>query len=429
MASPTSPAKKSSKDAAKQGAALQYWAFTWNAPTAEDTTGLIPSDALALFLTELSSRIGARWVFQHERASRDHYQGRLDLGDKANRKTKSTLLKLFSVCGDVKQLTFMPESNNSVAGDGLLFYTTKTETRVAGPWTDPSFVKPQRVEVYDGSDVICIHDNPTLWQRAVLEMLGAWEGETWVWKKADDRRVTWIYNEAGNAGKSCFFKYLEWKHPDVEGVPLGTATQIKTYVADDKAKRAYLLDLPRCQGTQESQRDVFSALEAIKGGNVKSAMYGKKHKLFMKPPHVLVISNDVPDLGLCSKDRWEIFSLAGLNEPLVPMTQAQVRAIKSRKRSRAEANLDSDSDEDVATATLSNVQAFASAQVGLGHSGDANPLSLKPKQGPSHENKARKLLWEQNERPMGPSWPEAYEEDGEARWNDTVSYAECMESL
>lgn len=128
--------------------ALQYWAFTWNANEAGKPIWATTRESLIRFLDER----GWRWVFQHEKGEkdRDHWQGRIDLGSQDDRSTKATILNMFEAAGfDVKRLTISIESFNSVKKQGVTFYVTKIESRVAGPWADGSFVKPVKRKTYE----------------------------------------------------------------------------------------------------------------------------------------------------------------------------------------------------------------------------------------------------------------------------------------
>lgn len=93
---------------------------------------------------------------------------------------------------------------------------------------------------------------------------------------------------------------------------MGTATQIKSSIITKGAHRAYMLDLPRVRGKDESLQNIFSAIEEIKCGWVETAMYGKWEELMMLPPHVFVFSNEQPRLSLCSADRWSIYQVDSL---------------------------------------------------------------------------------------------------------------------
>lgn len=294
-----------------KGQALKYWAFTANAGTTEEgCSSLVDPETLKTFFSERTYI--ERWVFQKERASRDHYQGKIDCKDK---KDKNTVLGDLRQAGiDTGNFTLRPVSNNGKQAAALDFYCTKIETRIDGPWTDPSFIRPKKRKTYEGKD-LAMMEHPLQWQKAVLD---------WLEAPADDRTIRWIWNENGNAGKSKLIKWLCWLSRAAK-IPMGTATQLKTAVCDKGDFETYLVDLPRVSGNQESARDLFSALEDIKNGFVETAMYGKPRTLFMEPPHVIIFSNDLPDLRLASADRWKVYSLEDQDDFLHYMTPGEVR--------------------------------------------------------------------------------------------------------
>lgn len=224
-------------------------------------------------------------------------------------------------------MTFRPISNNGRTVAALDFYCTKIETRTGGPWFDASYEVPTRKRKYEGADLTCM-EAPLTWQASVID---------WLKGVADDRTIRWIWNKEGNAGKSKLIKYLCFKKL-ANKVPLGTATQLKTAVCDRGECGAYLVDLPRVSGNAESQRDLFSALEDIKNGFVETAMYGKPRSLFMEPPHVVIFSNELPDLRFASADRWKVYELKDQNDflhfvPTERVTELVAAMLKDNKDS------------------------------------------------------------------------------------------------
>jgi len=300
--------EKSKKPIVQQ---LQYWSFTWNASTTKDMQGLPDRLMLAKFLNER----GWKWVFQHERVSRDHYQGRLNLMSK---KCKNPILGLFEAGGfDITNLTIRPESNNSLKVDGLEFYCMKVD-RIDGPWGDPSWSPPKIKKIYDGKDVKCM-EKPLKWQEKPLQ---------WMTEEPDDRWLLWFYNKSGNVGKTKLQKWLCWKKL-AKRVCMGTATQIKTAVAEAGEHSLYVCNIPKVSGTQESQRDLFSALEDIKDGWVESVMYGKEHELMMDHPHVWIFSNELPNLAYASPDRWKVFEITDKDSDLKLLSNNELVNIRN----------------------------------------------------------------------------------------------------
>jgi len=277
---------------------LNTWCFTWNSNSDTDYVG--PSvDTLKKVLEENF----AQWVFQQEQGentSRFHLQGHLKLPSE-RKEVKSTILYMLGTAynNDVTHLTVSPTSNNGIATGGSAFYCMKVD-RVSGPWCDEShsFTKKRK---YLANDLKCM-ENPFPWQQTILDRISGQD---------NDRRIMWIYNKTGNAGKSKLMKYCCYNKDkyDATRLGLGTATQMKEAACAEGPHNTWFVDIPRVTGNQESQRDLFSALEEIKTGWVKTSMYGKPKEMFQEPPHVIIMSNSLPNMSLCSADRWEIWIL------------------------------------------------------------------------------------------------------------------------
>lgn len=96
------------------------------------------------------------WVFQLEAGHaelKDHYQchGLLFEGQMTE-----TMLTIFERRGyDRRDVTFLPEFNNSVTQGGLAFYCMKDDTRKEGPWHDPSY-NPRKWDIYVFEDLECM---------------------------------------------------------------------------------------------------------------------------------------------------------------------------------------------------------------------------------------------------------------------------------
>jgi len=173
-------------------------------------------------------------------------------------------------------------------------YCMKPESRVAGPWAD----KPLYRLKYYARDLECM-ENPLPLQKEIIDII---EGPP------DDRRISWYYDPVGNTGKSKLVKWL--CHKDMAyNVPFGTANQIKSSIIQFGRHRCFVVDIPRTTGSDETLRDIFSALEGLKNGMVQSTMYGKNSVLYLEPPHVIVFSNSLPCKKLVSRDRWAVFEV------------------------------------------------------------------------------------------------------------------------
>lgn len=260
-----------------------------------------PSDA---HITEAISRMQDAvsiqdYIIQGERGASGNYhlQGYVRTEDKVRARTFEKRLIPPDWC------TTIGVKPCSAAGrKALKHYCMKADTRVLAP--------VGKRPIYLGQDLECMR-KPFKWQAHILNLIK---------KPPNDRKIVWICNEDGCAGKSVLMKYCHY-HRLAKRVPLGTASQIKASVIAMGPSRAYFVDLPRVRGSQERQAELFSALESLKGGFIVSAMYGKTEELLMLPPHLIILSNELPDLRLASMDRWEILMLKDKHSELSQMSQ------------------------------------------------------------------------------------------------------------
>ena len=203
-----------------------------------------------------------------------------------------------------------------------------------------------------------IETNPFPWQDKVMKSIAVWDDD----KGGPDRHINVIVDKQGNHGKSKLIKYLAFKKI-AAAVPAGTATQLKTYLIQMGPFKAYMVDLPRVSGKEENFRDVMSTIEALKNGFLTSAMYGVVKHMFFSPPHVWVMMNEYPPYFYASEDRWNVFELNDVRQPLTKLTLNEYKArftLQAANRSAGKhlrkveqfkstkkAKLDADSDNEV----------------------------------------------------------------------------------
>lgn len=265
---------------------LHRWTFTIN----------LSNEAIeaSVLITLLNVRYpGANWVFQTERgarAGRLHWQGRIKL---IERKRKLTLLNEFSAGladhGITREdISFFVEADAASSFQ----YAMKPDTRVKGPWSD----KP----LYLGADLNVIHDAPYPWQR---------EFRSHLMGPADDRTIFWFRNPDGCVGKSLFVKYMCFRYKCWK-LAIGKSHQLRSVVAEVVEQKggmdAWLIDLPRKLGSEDSVADLVCAAEDIKNGHVSCAMYGKAKQVFMKTSHVVFFTNYDCPREFASADRWKV---------------------------------------------------------------------------------------------------------------------------
>ncbi len=68
----------------------------------------------------------------------------------------------------------------------------------------------------------------------------------------------------------------------------------------------FLFDVGKARTEEEMKYDV---LEKIKNGRTLAAKFDSKELKFHTPNMIVVFSNEKPDVGQLSKDRWKIFQI------------------------------------------------------------------------------------------------------------------------
>ena len=275
------------------------WVFTWNASTEGQ---LVDPQKLISFLNETVES----GVFQKEQGletNRLHYQGRFEL--KGPRVGKRKLLTMFEKLGDIKNLTFSPERLYDSTS-----YCVKSESRVEGPW----FVGTPQYRRKNTPMNMSLRK----WQKQLLNELNSPLGETF-----RDRKVIWIQDEKGSAGKSTFLKYLcsQKEGLNFKKFPLDRPDRIRMMVCKITQKEdvdAFCFDFTRTLDENTSIRSIFQVLEEIKNGHIVSAMFGAPMESIIPNPFVIIFTND--DVSkyyhYLSKDRWQAYAIIE-NELLV----------------------------------------------------------------------------------------------------------------
>lgn len=225
----------------------------------------------------------AKFIFQLERGEqgRLHYQGHINL------KTKMRSLQWAE-----SVQSFMPGvhvSPSSKEGEVQAeFYAMKEDTRVAGPWADRDFIFP------DFSDIA----EPSGWQIQMRDTLIG---------PPEKRYIYWVWEDTGCTGKSDFTTHMELKHSCM-GLGLSTAAD-NFYAVSEFPRRAYIFDIPRTLPKRFDWAEVYMSLEKIKDRNFLSTKYKPKKVLLPVIPHVVVFSNQAPDLAALSVDRWKVYKI------------------------------------------------------------------------------------------------------------------------
>jgi hypothetical protein len=163
--------------------------------------------------------------------------------------------------------------------------------------------KPQLKEVLN---------NPYLWQEFVRnELLN---------KVPDDRTVDWIIDPVGNTGKSSFARAYVSEVPtdgilmkidNLDRMELTLIKKIENYrMLHYKDPKVIFFDFPRASDSTK----IISAtalMEDAKSGHLETTFGGKHKEIEISDVHIIVLSNNAPDLSVLSVDRWRLWRLGG----------------------------------------------------------------------------------------------------------------------
>lgn len=123
---------------------------------------------------------------------------------------------------------------------------------------------------------------------------------------ADDRKIIFVIDEAGSAGKSWFVRKYLTDHDDGQFLSVGKRDDLAHAI--DESKRIFFLDIPR--GNMEYLQ--YGFLEQVKNRLVFSPKYNSVSKILQHQPHVVVFSNEDPDRNALTRDRYDIIRIVNL---------------------------------------------------------------------------------------------------------------------
>ena len=142
-----------------------------------------------------------------------------------------------------------------------------------------------------------------LWQTSLLEYM-----------KPSYREVIWVVGKNGDEGKSWFQEFLESKFGWHRVVCSMDINMRKGNICQVLRKRSlistnmFLFDVAKGATFEDVNYDV---LEKIKNGRIVADKYNTAELKFQTPNTVIVFSNNKPDIGKLSIDRWKIFKIKG----------------------------------------------------------------------------------------------------------------------
>lgn len=118
----------------------------------------------------------------------------------------------------------------------------------------------------------------------------------------DKRKIYFVHDEKGNAGKSTFATWLEFNYDNVTiQRPAKGADMAYAY---DPQTKIFILDVPR----SKTDHCNWTFLEEVKDRRVFSSKYESESRK-IEFCHVIVMCNDLPPRNAFSEDRWEIITV------------------------------------------------------------------------------------------------------------------------
>lgn len=232
----------------------------------------------------------AKWVFQGEQGEKTgykHWQCRVHLHKKI---TKAGLLS--DICPHFPGNWSI--TSNNTHKKNKFNYVMKAQTRIEGPYSDEDYTPPPPM-TRQLKAFMAVEMYP--WQKQLAELV----------EREDDRRITVILDEAGDAGKSIFAEYLEYKGLAFELPPLRTMEDLMQFAYGFAKQRCYLIDMPRAM-KKDKLGDFYAGIECLKNGVCYDKRYAAKKRRFDRP-QIVVFTNSPPKWELMSAGRWECFRM------------------------------------------------------------------------------------------------------------------------
>ena len=271
-------------------------------------------------LSNALESISDKFVFQLESCpttDRKHYQGCLIT---RIRKRHRTVLYDLSVDLQV-EITQITIDRMQGSWEQAKEYCSKEDSREGDLTILSPSLQEEENNKYKANDLKVLMDgNLYPWQKAINDII--FEDGSHSIKASSSREVFWIEDLSGNTGKSLFTKYLCYSNPSITKLAFGSGSQMRASVVEEGPQKCYIIDIPRKLCNDDFQNNIYSVIEDLKNGFVKSSMYGKPKTLFMEPPVVIIFSNQECPTEKLSIDRWHIFTI--INNKLVELKDERV---------------------------------------------------------------------------------------------------------
>lgn len=189
---------------------------------------------------------------------------------------------------ELKNIIYQANWGPTRNSDAAFSYCEKEDTATGKRW---SFGFPEEIEIIKDKDL-----RP--FQKELLEIcLG----------KPDRRKIYWIYDEYGNAGKTQFLKYMFVKYGAIFSYG-GKKSDIINLVFNNKK---YLLESKNKIMFYNFARDIdnkhisYDSMEQIKDGCISNTKF-EAGCFCCNSPHIIIFANCLPLMSKLTVDKWVI---------------------------------------------------------------------------------------------------------------------------
>ena len=241
-----------------------------------------------------------KWCFQLEEGEDSgyrHFQGR---GSLIKRKRFTHLKNSEQFKTAFKGIHISPTSSevHDKGGISSFSYVMKADTKVGPTYNDTEWQEPPPMTQQLQTFLTAVEGTGLYPYQTELEQK---------FQRTDDRHITYIVDLVGNVGKTMFCEWMEYRRLCC-GIPtmLNMEDIMQAVMCLPKSK-AYVIDMPRAL-KKEKLYAFYSGLEELKNGRVYDKRYNFKVARFNRP-QIFVFSNNFPEFGVMSMDRWEVYTI------------------------------------------------------------------------------------------------------------------------
>lgn len=250
----------------------------------------------------------------------ENFMGQLETGTETSIPHYQLAIKANSLCTKKKVLEALEEKIEGHINVQIQFnlenmedYCSKETNFISERYSGKIYKHQWQMDFLDRKPQLKeVLNNPYIWQEFVRKEL--------LNKVADDRTVDWIIDPVGNTGKSSFARAYVSEVPtdgilmkidNLDRMELTLIKKIENYrMKHYKDPKVIFFDFPRASDPSK----IISAtalMEDAKSGHLETTFGGKHKEIEISDVHIVVLSNNAPDLSVLSVDRWRLWRLGG----------------------------------------------------------------------------------------------------------------------